>query len=42
MKNLYNVNGLPFWEEKDLRLKRQTEDYLKEEVKNILLSENQA
>lgn len=40
MINLYNTNSLVFWEEKDIRLKRQIEENLKEEVKTILLEQN--
>lgn len=42
MKTLYNINGLVFWEEKDLRLRKFIEESLKEEIKNILLSQNPA
>ncbi len=40
MINLYNTNSLVFWEEKDIRLKRQIEENLKEDVKSILLEQN--
>lgn len=40
MISLYNVNSLVIWEEKDIRLKRQFEENIKEEVKNILLEQN--
>lgn len=42
MKTLYNINGLVFWEEKDLRVRKFIEESLKEEIKNILLSQNSA
>lgn len=42
METLYNINSLVIWEEKDLRIRRFIEDTLKEEVKTILLSQNQA
>lgn len=40
MKTIYNANSLPFWEEKDIRIRKQIEENLKEEVKNILLNQN--
>ncbi len=40
MKNLYNVNSLVIWEEKDIRLKRFIEESIKEEIKTILLQQN--
>lgn len=40
METLYNVNSLIFWEEKDIRLRKQFEENIKEDVKSILLSEN--
>ncbi len=40
MKSLYNINGLLFLEEKDIRLKRFFEDTIREELKSILLSQN--
>ena len=40
MINLYNVNSLVIWEEKDIRLKKFIEESIKEEVKNILLEQN--
>jgi glycyl-tRNA synthetase len=42
MKSLYNINGLVFWEEEDLRIRKFIEETLKEDVKNILLKENLA
>lgn len=42
METLYNVNSLIIWEEKELRIRRFIEDTIKEEVKSILLKENQA
>jgi len=40
MKTLYNVNSLPFWEEKDIRIRKFIEDSIKEETKSILLEQN--
>ena len=40
MINLYNTNSLVFWEEKDIRIKRQIEENLKEDIKQILLEQN--
>ena len=40
MINLYNTNSLVFWEEKDIRLKKQIEENLKEDIKQILLEQN--
>jgi glycyl-tRNA synthetase len=40
MKTLYNVNSLPFWEEKDIRIRKFIEESIKEEVKSILLQQN--
>jgi len=40
MKNLYKINSLPFWEEKDIRIRKQIEENIKEDVKNILLNQN--
>lgn len=42
METLYNINSLVIWEEKELRIRRFIEDSLKEEIKTILLSQNQA
>lgn len=40
MRKLYKVNGLVFLEEKDIQLKKFFEDFIKEEVKSILLEQN--
>ena len=40
MKTLYNINSLPFWEEKDIRIRKQIEENIKEDVKDILLKQN--
>jgi glycyl-tRNA synthetase len=40
MKTLYNINSLPFWEEKDIRIRKFIEDSIKEETKSILLEQN--
>jgi len=42
MKTLYNINSLPIWEEKDLRIRKFIEESVKEEVKQILLNQNPA
>lgn len=42
MKNLYNINSLVIWEEKELRIRKFIEDSMKEEIKTILLSQNPA
>lgn len=42
MKTLYDINSLIIWEEKDLRIRKFIEETLKEEIKNILLSQNPA
>jgi glycyl-tRNA synthetase len=40
MQTLYNVNSLIFWEEKDIRLRKQFEENIKEDIKSILLEQN--
>ena len=40
MKTIYNVNSLPFWEEKDIRIRKFIEESIKEEAKSILLDQN--
>lgn len=42
MENIYNVNGLLFFTEKEIRLRRQFEDNFYNEIKDSLLSENRA
>lgn len=40
MKSLYNINGLVFWDEKEIRIRRQIEENIKEELKSILSNQN--
>lgn len=40
--SLYNINSLVFWTEKELRIRRFIEQTFAEEMKSILLRENQA
>lgn len=40
METLYNINSLVFWEEKDLRIRKFIEESLKEDIRNILLTQN--
>lgn len=40
MKSLYNINGLVFWDEKEIRIRRQIEENIKEELKLILANQN--
>lgn len=40
MKNLYDINSLIFWEEKDIRIRKQIEETIKEEVRLILIDQN--
>lgn len=42
MENLFNTNGLVFWTEKEIRLRRMFEDYFQQEVKSGLLQQNPA
>jgi glycyl-tRNA synthetase len=42
MQILYNTNGLVFWEEKEIRIRKFIEESIKEEVKRILLDQNQS
>lgn len=42
MEPLFNVNGLMFWTEREIRLRRQFEEHFAAEMKNILLAENSA
>jgi histidyl-tRNA synthetase len=40
--DLYNRNGLVFWTEKEIKLRRMIEDYLVMELKEVLLECNRA
>ena len=42
MEPLFNINGLMFWTEREIRLRRQFEDHFAAEMKTILLAENPA
>jgi glycyl-tRNA synthetase len=40
METLYDVNGLAFWSEKEVKMRRRIEDQIFEGVRDILLAEN--
>ena len=42
MEPLFDVNGLMFWTEREIRLRRQFEEHFAAEMKTILLAENPA
>jgi len=42
MESLYNVNGLMFWTEREIRLRRQFEEHFAFNMEQILLAENPA
>lgn len=42
MEHIYNINGLPFFTERDIKLRRFAEDYFALMVRNALLAENPA
>ena len=42
MESLFNVNGLMFWTEREIRLRRQFEDHFTFTVQQILLETNPA
>lgn len=42
MEPLFNVNGLMFWSEREIRLRRQFEEHFAVEMKTILFAENPA
>lgn len=42
MEGLYNTNGLMFWTEKEIRLRRMLESHFEQEVKSALFRENPA
>jgi len=42
MEPLFNVNGLMFWNEREIRLRRQFEDHFAAEMQTILMAENPA
>jgi len=42
MENLFDVNGLVFWTEKEIRLRRAFEDYFRQELQAALLETNPA
>jgi len=42
MEQLFEINGLMFWSEREIRLRRQFEDHFASEMQNILLAENPA
>lgn len=42
MEPLFNVNGLMFWNEREIRLRRQFEEHFAAEMQTILMAENPA
>ena len=42
MENLYDVNGLIFWDESDIQLRRLFETYFKQRLQNALCKQNAA
>jgi glycyl-tRNA synthetase len=42
VENLYNINGLPFWTERQVRLREQFRDYFVESLRTSLLAINPA
>lgn len=42
MQTLFNVNGLVFWSEKEIKMRRRIEEMIADGLKEILLAENKA
>lgn len=42
MENIYNVNGLLFWTQEEIKLRRMFEDYFSSEILNSLKKQNAA
>jgi glycyl-tRNA synthetase len=42
METLFNVNGLVFWSEREIKMRKRIEDMILDGVKDILRSENKA
>jgi glycyl-tRNA synthetase len=42
MQTLFNVNGLAFWSEKEIKMRRRIEEMVVDGLKEILLAENKA